>query len=222
MKATTGRIWEAASKDELRPVLTGVYFDAEKATLTATDSYIAARVPCEVEDGDESGLIPAAALKMAAGRSLRIADGKATLALPNGERSWDLIVGLFPKVDEILAAAGRVGNPFGLNADLLRQLSQALGGGGTNYMPVVLHPVSPVRGILVTTHEGEGVIMPVRVHGTAEIRRDDVAADLSDDDVVRAGVLAAMGALQQRRGKRKAAQAFRDAVLAATVERQAA
>lgn len=212
MKATTGRIWEASSAEPSRPLLTGVMFDAVKATLTATNSYIAARVPCEVEDGDDSGIIPAVAIKEAKGRSLRIADGKATLTLPDGDRSWTLITGTFPDCDSIFDNYPAISSPFGLNAGLLRQLSDALGCDTKNHIPVALHPVSPLKGMRVTApREGEGVIMPVRIPGS-----DDApfkaAADLGDDEAVIAAVRAAASAIDKRRGKKKAAQAFRDAL----------
>ena len=102
-----------------RPILNAVRFDAKSATLTATDTYIAAQVPCKVEKGDESGIVPAAALKEADGKSLRIADGKAVLKLPDGERSWDLLEGTYPDaVDKVLAETP-LANPIGLNSVLL-------------------------------------------------------------------------------------------------------
>ena len=41
MKATVGRIWEAASVDDSRPALQHVWFDADAATLTAGQVIIA-------------------------------------------------------------------------------------------------------------------------------------------------------------------------------------
>lgn len=211
MIANVGRIWEAASKERGRPVLMHVSFDVEKATLTATNSYLAARVPCEVEDGDESGLIPADAIKTAAGKSLRIADGKATLKLPDGERTWPLLVGSkFPDVDKILADTPKADVRFGLNARLLNDLGNAMGADTV----VALHPVHPLKGMLVTAlPDTLGVLMPVRLpsNGVAP-----VTPDLSNDAAVLAGIEAAMSRINGRRGKKKAAQAFRDALKAAT------
>src|SRR4051812_10454668 len=106
MRALVGRIWNAAATTDARPMLKGVYLDVETSTLTATDSYMAARVPCEVEDGDESGCIPVAALKEADGQSLRVSGGTATLTyLDGGTRTWKLIEGQFPaNVAEIFKA----------------------------------------------------------------------------------------------------------------------
>lgn len=212
VKATTGRIWEAASTEKERPILTGVMFDAVKATLTATNSYIAARVPCEVEDDDDSGLIPAVALKEANGRSLRIADGKATLMLPDGDRSWTLLDGQFPDVDKIMAATPEAELRFGVNPELMQSLAHALGCGGKSYVPLVLHPVSPLKGMRVAgPRVGEGVLMPIRIADTNDGALP-TAPDLNDDEAVIAAVRAAAAAIDGRRGKKKAAQAFRDAL----------
>jgi hypothetical protein len=212
VKANVGQIWEAASTEPTRPILTGVMFDAGAGTLTATNSYIAARVPCEVEEGDESGIIPAEAIKTAKGESLRVAKGKATLQLGNGERSWTLIEGVFPDVDKILATTPEAATRFGVNPDLLRSLALALGCGGKSYTPLVLHPVSPLKGMLVAApSEGVGVLMPVRIDGE---KRDPLptAPNIGDDEVLIAAVKAARAALDGRRGKKRAAQAFRAAL----------
>jgi hypothetical protein len=220
VKATTGRIWEAASTDKARPVLACVMFDAKAATLTATNSYIAARVACEVEEGDESGLIPAEALKVANGKSLRVADGKATLDLGNGERSWTLLQQEFPNVDKYLTESPEIATPFGVNADLLRQLSDALGCGTKRNTPIALHPARPLKPMLVTSpRDGVGIIMPVRLMSGSEPL---VLPDLWDDDAVIDAVWAAVEKLDGRRGKKKAAQAFRDAMVARAAEDVAA
>ena len=215
MIAHTGRIWEAASDDNARPVLMGVYFDAKAGTLTATDSYIMARVPCETEKGDESGLIPAEALKVANGKSLLVADGKATLKLSDGVRAWNLMEGKPPDFTKILAAAEKVEAPIGINADLLKRLSLALN--NAEVSPLALHLVHPRKSIRVECREGvegvEGIIMPVFVRTDgAPLPPKANTPDLTDDDKVIAGIKAAMALLDKRRGKRKAAQAFRETV----------
>jgi hypothetical protein len=208
--AHTGRIWEAASTDSSRPVLTAISFDAVKGTLTATDSYVMARVPCEVEEGDESGLIPSEALKTAKGRSLTIAGGKATLALPDGERTWNLLDGTAPNFDKILGDTPEIDAPFGLNADLLKKLALALNNGSLG--PLALHPVHPRKAIRVEAgKDGEGVIMPVIVR-TDGAPLPPKPADLTDDDKLITAIKAATAQLDKRRGKRKAAQAFREAI----------
>lgn len=213
MIATTGRIWEAASNESSRPVLCGVYFDAKAGTLTATDSYVMARVPCEVEEGDESGLIPAEAVKTANGKSLRVSDGKATLTLPDGERTWNLIEGTAPDFDKILSDALTIEEPFGLNAELLKNLASALS--RDKFSPVVLHPVHPRKAIRVDAKEAggvEGLIMPVIVRGGQVYEPPAPAPDLTDDDKLIGAIKAAAAQLDKRRGKRKAAQAFREAI----------
>lgn len=216
MKATTGAIWEAASTVDSRPILNHVRFDAVAGTLTATNSYIAARVPCEVEDGDESGLIPAAALKAAKGASLVIRDGKATLKLADGERSWDLHDGVFPDVDKIFGLYEPIEFPFGINHELLGACARALGCGGKSYIPIKLHPSSPLKGIFAEAGSrlgGEGVLMPVRLDGEQAPMRPDLTLPA----VVLAGVEAASAALRGRKGRKKAVDAFHTAALRATL-----
>lgn len=214
MKATVGRIWEAASTDPSRPVLAHVAFDAKQKTLTATNSYVLAQVPCEVEAGDESGLIPAEAIKAAKGESLRIADGKATLKLRDGERSWTLLAnGTFPDVEKILNGYEKIDAPFGVNPKLLKELGDALG--ADSMSPIALHPTHPLKGILATgVREGIGVIMPVRLVGAPSLSEKPFALpDVTNDAAVIAGIEAAIATLGRRRGKKKAAQAFRDALV---------
>lgn len=220
MKATHGRIWLAASTDVSRPVLTHVFFDAEKATLTATNSYIAARVPCAVETGDESGLIPAAAVKAAKGESLGVTGGRATLRLPSGEeRSWPLFNALFPNMDALCPEPAE--SPFGINTDLLAAVAEALGAGKTTARPLVMHPGSPIKAIRVAPRlddtDGYGIIMPVRI-GDHTLKAPDPTVDLALDAAVIAGVAAFQATVAKRRGRPKAAQAFRDAALQATID----
>lgn len=209
MRAHIGNIWKAVSKDEVRPVLCHVAFDAEKGTLTASDSYILAQVPCEVEPGDDSGLIPADAIREAEGRSLRVAGGKATLSLPDGERSWNLLTdGVFPDAEMLLSKAPSVPVRFGINAGLLARLSEALGAFPAAHEPVVLHPRHPLKPMRVETREAVGVVMPVRMSGVDVVE----PPDFSDDELVVAAAQAAVKQLKRRRGKARAAQAFREAL----------
>lgn len=168
MVANFGRIWEAASKDKGRPLLQGVYFDAVAATLTATNSYILVRVPCVAEPGDESGLIPAEALKAAAGKSLAVAKGKVVLQLPNGERAWNLLQGTFPDGDRLLASAPHGQVPVSINAALLKQVADALSAQSKDY--IVLdpsdNPLKPIR-VWRDGFGAQAIIMPVRRSTTA-------------------------------------------------------
>lgn len=212
MKATHGKIWEACSKNEARPVLTHVSFDAEAATLVATNSYIAARVACEVEEGDESGLIPAAAIKEAAGRSLRVAKGKATLAYENGEeRSWPVLgpETMFPKFDELRGEKSDL--RIGLNPDLFRQLGVALGGGGKSNVPLVIHPRAALRAMRVENSQGEGILMPVRASESSNGARPAFEV-LADDGSLLAAIDAAVAKISARRGRKAALAAFRKSI----------
>ena len=218
MIANVGQIWKAASTEKSRERLLGVFFDADKGLLSATDSYIMARVPCQVEPGDESGVIPAAALKEAAGRSLKIADGKAVLTLPDGERVWKLL--LIPKApdfDGVISLAVPVEHPFGFDPKLLLQLGSALG--TDEQRSLALHVVHPLRGARVTTEkgEGEGVLMPIRLASRNGFPDFPKPIDLSDDDKVVNAARAAVSAMDKKRGKKRAAEAFRKALKAEEV-----
>ncbi len=213
MIATVGRIWEAVAHDVTRPILTAVRFNAEAATLTATDTYIAAQVPCKVEEGDESGIIPAVALKEANGKSLRIANGKAVLKLPDGERSWDLLEGAYPEaVDKVLAETP-LANPIGLNAVLLQRLALALLGDAKETL--VLHPTHPLKAIRVAAmRNGQGVIMPVRVPASTgePLTLEATSFGETNNETLLRGIQAGASALQGRKGKAAALRAFRKAI----------
>lgn len=211
MIANVGRIWEAVATDTSRLVLTGVRFDAEAATLTASDTYIAAQVPCKVQEGDESGIIPAAALREANGGSLRIADGKAVLKLSDGERSWDLLAGPYPEaIDQVLAdlAEAPLSNALGLNSELLRRLTLALLGNTKNAL--TLYPTHPLRAIRVIG----GAIMPAGGSGSADepLTLDESVGSMADDETLLRAIQAGAAALHGRRGKSAAVRAFRKAL----------
>ena len=171
-------IWEAASDDESRPVLTCVYFDVEQATLSASDSYILAEVPCVVEAGDISGLIPAIALRKAAAAALGsftnrdaqvvVADGYATFTGKHGEEQrWPLVDGTFPFSTVAVAAlfernTATVDEPFGMNHRLFGCITRAMGYNDRGNTSVRLHQTGPRSAVYVEGADGaRGLIMPV-------------------------------------------------------------
>jgi hypothetical protein len=165
-------IWEAASDDEARPVLTAVYFDVERATLAATDSYALAEVPCVPEEGDTSGLIPAAALRKAARATWRngrdaqvtVADGHATFIDRWGaQQRWPLIDGTFPNVVELFERnTETIEEPFGINHKLFGIVTRSLGFSDRGSACIRIHPTNPLHAIYAEGHNGaRGIIMPV-------------------------------------------------------------
>lgn len=100
----------AASTDDARPILTGVFFEHEegKLRMVATDSYRLAVRDVPAVDADLSGLVPVRALKEL-GRSvgsskLRVAvgDREATFASERGTLTARLIEGSFPNYRQLI------------------------------------------------------------------------------------------------------------------------
>lgn len=108
--AALGQVMVAASTDDARPILTGVYFEHEegKLRLVATDSYRLAVRDVPAVDADLSGLVPVRALKEL-GRSVGAADlqvavggREATFASSRGTMTARVIEGAFPNYRQLL------------------------------------------------------------------------------------------------------------------------
>jgi DNA polymerase-3 subunit beta len=108
-----GQVGVAASTDDARPVLTGVYFESEagKLRLVATDSYRLAVRDLPAVESNLAGLVPGRALKeiartVSAG-SLRVAvgDREAGFASDRGVLSARLIEGTFPNYRQLIPAS---------------------------------------------------------------------------------------------------------------------
>lgn len=78
--AALGQVSVAASTDDARPILTGVFFEHEagKLRMVATDSYRLAVRDVPAVDADLSGLVPVRALKEL-GRSVGASDLKVSV-----------------------------------------------------------------------------------------------------------------------------------------------
>lgn len=108
--AALGQVSVAASTDDARPILTGVFFEHEagKLRMVATDSYRLAVRDVPAVDADLSGLVPVRALKEL-GRSVGSADLKvtvgdreATFASSRGTLTARLIEGSFPNYRQLI------------------------------------------------------------------------------------------------------------------------
>ena len=175
-------IERVASRDKSRPVLSHVYLNTEKGRLEATNSYAAAMIPCEVEDGDESGLIPGDALKAQrkasrySAMSLSV-NGDIRLSTSEGEQSWKKGEGQWP---DLGSHTPEEFSDFrvSLNPKLLLELAQALGdpekvviefalqgdkteGEGVGFFP------NNMRAMRITVPNGAeesyGILMPIRI-----------------------------------------------------------
>jgi DNA polymerase III subunit beta len=105
-----GQVAVAASGDDARPLLTGVYFERNDGALrlVATDSYrLAVRDIADV-DADLSGLVPVRALReigrTVGAERLRVAIGErdATFASDRGTMTARLIEGTFPNYRQLI------------------------------------------------------------------------------------------------------------------------
>jgi len=100
----------AASNDDARPILTGVFFEHEegKLRMVATDSYRLAVRDVPAVDADLSGLVPVRALKEL-GRSIgssklkvAVGDREAVFASNRGTLTARLIEGSFPNYRQLI------------------------------------------------------------------------------------------------------------------------
>jgi hypothetical protein len=171
------KIEKACSSDQSRPVLSCAYLDAGEGKLVATDSYALAVVPVELEEGDTSGLVPAAAFQAWRKASTRTvpagfsANGAVEVSGPDGSSSFVRPEGQFPRWAELVGTPrdGGTGEElqpiaeFGIDAGLLARLAEAIGAGKHGHVRVKVY--SPLRPIRVESMSGEGfgIVMPVRV-----------------------------------------------------------
>lgn len=108
--AAVNQVAIAASTDDARPILTGVYFEHQegKLRLVATDSYRLAVRDVPAVDADLSGLVPVRALKELArsvgSTELQVAlgDREATFGSKRGTLTARLIEGTFPNYRQLL------------------------------------------------------------------------------------------------------------------------
>lgn len=157
---------ESASegKKGLRLQLRDAYLDVEKNRVLATDGYVAAIVPVEIEAGDTSGYIPTEALTQARKATAKKADAIAlmcngSVTLPDNRTFPRENLGTFPNVDLVIPKPETRNFTTGLDVKLLVKLADAL---GTDYLDLSYDTTSPYGPILVTPHskQGTGVLMP--------------------------------------------------------------
>lgn len=163
------RIESAAARDSWRPILLSPYLDTKRKRLVATNTFILASVPVEIEDEDTDGPIPLAAI--AAARKLQRKDGVATItanstATVPGFAAFDRPEQTqFPDHEKLLKAVQKAKPAFtiGLSPKLLHDLAKALGSEDS----VQLDFEGPLKPICVTPRQtgggGEGVLMPIRL-----------------------------------------------------------
>lgn len=137
------KVVAAASKDDTRPALCRVWFDADAGELRVTDSYIAARVPVSPDAGDTSGWLEPETLERSRKRDAGAiaCNGSAIVyEAPYGDAEPDAEYidrmararyarpeGIDPPKLEQLWPVDRHGFTVGINAGFLKRLADALG-----------------------------------------------------------------------------------------------
>jgi hypothetical protein len=113
-----------ASKDATTPTLMDAHLDTELGELQATDTYVAVRIPVEVEKTDTSGPVAIAELTAAA-------KAKApALKIPKRPKAKKDQPGPYPKLAAIWPDADAIKKPafkVGINANYLKAVADALG-----------------------------------------------------------------------------------------------
>lgn len=165
------KIEKAASKNTLRTVIEQPYLDVDAKVLVATDSFMLAVVPVEVEEGDTSGPVPVQAITEARRRSTK--DNPQGIALngraevDSGEVSFKrptLGQQQFPAWAKI--ADENRGTPiaeFGVSPFLLARLAEAIGVGKNEAVKISVYGPLTALGVETMDKKGRGILMPVRL-----------------------------------------------------------
>lgn len=177
MKVPNSKIEKVASRDLSRPVLCALHLriseDRKVAHLEATDSYKAVRIPVEIEDQDEAGLVSIDAI--AAARKIKGTDAQIVLCGEDlnvplaGQRFTRPDYGEFANLPQLWPEPAELSSfEVGLNAKFLYELAQGL---GSDTVRIRFHAApdgspSPLRSMLVRPNRldgGEGILMPMKV-----------------------------------------------------------
>jgi len=160
-----------ASKDATRYILNNPYLQGDK--LIATNGKSLVMIPVERDSEDSDGPINVEAFKLsrkvlsAIKDSQIIANGQLKVATKEGQMTMprrDLNGGTFPNWERVIPNENRGGKKICLNAELLYDLAQALGGN-----EVVLEILDETSPIVVKGHSDHaipgsiGVLMPVKM-----------------------------------------------------------
>jgi hypothetical protein len=137
------KVSAAASRDDSRPALTGAWLDTAAGEVRATDSYVAVRMPVEIDSGDADGWLSVDTLERSRKRDGGgvAANGSATVysvryggGEPSPEEFDRLTVATFPRPDlgtppnlPHLWPADDSGFTVGINAGFLKRAADAIG-----------------------------------------------------------------------------------------------
>jgi DNA polymerase III sliding clamp (beta) subunit (PCNA family) len=160
-----------ASKDNTRYVINNPYLQGDK--LIATNGKSLVVLPVERDSEDTDGPINVEAFKLSRKvlscikDSQIIANGELKISTKEGQMTIprrDLTGGNFPNWKQVIPNENRGGYKIGLNAEMLYDLAQSLGGN-----EVILEVFDEVSPIIVKAHPNHaisgslGVLMPVKI-----------------------------------------------------------
>jgi len=184
---TDQKVEACIAQEESRYALRGAYFDAKDKHLIVTNGHILALVPCIVEDGDISGLIPARAIELARDvqkripaherdkkhASVRVLKSKK-VSVKNQHDGEETITnglsGIFPNWKAVIPEWVK-GKPVTcLSIGFLRNLLDALTSKSARVDGLGLWIKDDQSAVMVAPCDGSGfgVIMPMRNDLTAE------------------------------------------------------
>lgn len=130
MKLPNARIEQATrKKDKVRPQLNNMRLDVEQHTLAATDGFILALVPVEVDDGDTSGYITPEAIALARKTRADSITADSALKLPDGTqlpRPKDADMPQWPNVAVVIPPKPDHEPDLIIDTALLLRLAEAL------------------------------------------------------------------------------------------------
>lgn len=164
------KIEKAAGRSDYRPAIAQPYLDVEEKVIVATDTFMMAIVPVELDDGDTSGAVPTQALVEARRRTTKTKpqgirlNGRAEVG--DGDVSFKRPAENSPFPAWRTIADKKRGKPvaeFGINPFFLARLAEAIGCVKdeavkvTYYGPTESLVIEPLRST------GRGVLMPVRI-----------------------------------------------------------
>lgn len=164
------------TKNKKKPHFSEPYLDKENNRMLASNGFIIASVPVEVEEGDDDGHIPVDALIAARKKATKqksetiVVDASDAALKIHYEPDSRLAMGKPKNMDNVMRNRGPERHTITLDANYLLNLAKAINyrGGGT---AVTLHlPQDPRSAVLVTPlnfeenkarNDAYGILMPI-------------------------------------------------------------
>lgn len=163
------RIEKAASKNERRPVLQNVFYDAPNGVLVATDSHVMAVVPVEMAFDDATGAVPVEAVVLARKDQAKgelaeiVANGTVSVRVRGERAEFERSPGdYFPDWMPFFKRGLKPVTTFALNPRMLMNCAEAVGGAGGVSLEF-FGPDKPIRVRALYDETGaKGIVMPIK------------------------------------------------------------